>query len=143
MIAPFRNGPPETVAKMNEIIKAVNSFTELTGDGIIQTRHTPAGTAIGLSIPKLRRRLVHGRAVPGVVRLAYVKTTPGAVSAVDCFLDTDATGQEVSVNCSIVNGGSLNAAVPRLADGEIIFVVNISGTWWCVTTFHASQSCPC
>ncbi len=75
------------------------------------------------------------------VRKAYVKTTPAAVETVDCYLDTDATGIEVTVNCSVIGGTALNSAVPRLADGEIIFVVRLANDWWCLTTFQASEDC--
>ena len=74
-------------------------------------------------------------------RKAFVKTTPGAVETVACYLDTDATGEEVTVTCSVIGGAALNSAVPRLADGEAIFVTDIAGTWHCVTTFQASQDC--
>ena len=80
---------------------------------------------------------------PGLVRKAYVKTTPGAATTVDCYLDTDATGAEITVTCSVVGGGNLNAAVPRIADGNLIFVTNISKTWYCVTVFQTSEDCAC
>lgn len=77
-----------------------------------------------------------------IIRKAYVKTTPAAVTTVDCYLDVDSTGKEITVHCSItINGSSLNAAVPRLNNGDIIFVTNISGIWWCVTVFNRSIDC--
>ena len=77
------------------------------------------------------------------VHKAYVKTTPGVVETVACYLDTDNTGEEITVTCSIIGGSALNSAVPRLADGELIFVSSIGGTWYCLTTFQASEDCDC
>ena len=77
------------------------------------------------------------------IRIAYVKTTPGADTTVDCYLDTDVTGEEIEVTCSIAGLGVLNAALPRISDGDLIFVANISGTWYCLTVFQESEDCVC
>lgn len=79
----------------------------------------------------------------GAMRLAYVKTTPAAVATVACYLDTDATGTEITVTCHICGGSALNSAFPRLTDGDEIFVTKLSGTWYCVTTFQTSEECVC
>ena len=75
------------------------------------------------------------------IRKAFVKTTPGAVTTVDVFLDTDTTGSEVTVTCSVLGGTELNSAIPRLIDGSLIFVSKISGTWYCLTVFQSSEVC--
>ncbi|MCK4959192.1 MAG: hypothetical protein KAT00_07320, partial [Planctomycetes bacterium] len=79
----------------------------------------------------------------GGVRMAYVKTTPGAVSTVDCYLDTDGTGDEVTVTCSIAGGSQLNSAIPRIADGDLIYIAEIDGSWVCLTTFQTTEDCDC
>ena len=76
--------------------------------------------------------------IGGAVRVAYVKTTPGAVSTVAVYLDTDATGEEVTVTCSIVDGSALNAASPRLTDGDQMFVIKMNGTWYCAHVFFTT-----
>lgn len=75
-------------------------------------------------------------------RIAYCKDAAGAATTIDCYLDTDATGTEITVTCSIAGGGNLNTAVPRLTDGLPIIVTKIGATWRCTTTFNASQDCP-
>ena len=78
-----------------------------------------------------------------VIRKAYVKTTPGAVATVVCYLDTDATGPEVTVTCSIINGTALNSAIPRITDGDEIKVYLDGSTWRCVDAFQTSEDCDC
>lgn len=78
------------------------------------------------------------------VRRAFVKTTPGAAATVACYLDVDATGEEVTVSCDIVNGSALNSAIPRITDGDAITVYyDNGGTWRCTTTFQTSEDCVC
>lgn len=77
----------------------------------------------------------------GGIRKAYCKAAAGAATTITCYLDTDATGEEVTVNCSVVGSANLNAAVPRLEDGSLIFVWNDAGTWRCTQTFIKSQDC--
>ncbi len=76
--------------------------------------------------------------IGGAVRVAYVKTDAGAGLTVDVYLDTDATGEEVTVTCSIVDGAALNAATPRLLDGDQLFVIQIGGIWYCASLFYAT-----
>ncbi len=65
----------------------------------------------------------------GRARRAFVKTTPGATTSVDVYLDTDATGTEVTVSCYIYGGGNLEDAFPTLVDGMPLWVQNDAGTW--------------
>ena len=77
-------------------------------------------------------------------RVAYCKDDAGAGATIDCYLDTDATGTEITVTCFIAQGGAaLNAAVPRLADGDGIMVTKVGATWRCLTTFMPSENCEC
>jgi len=65
--------------------------------------------------------------------IAYCKDDAGAGSTLDCYLDTDGTGDVIEVNFSIAQAGAnLNAAVPRLEDGDAVFVRMIDASWWCV-----------
>jgi hypothetical protein len=79
------------------------------------------------------------------VRKAFVKTTPGAAETVTCWLsDTDGQGDEITVNCCVVNGSALNSAIPRLVDGEPIYVAQTpNGDWVCLTVFQTSEDCVC
>ena len=79
----------------------------------------------------------------GAVRIAYCKTAAHAATSIDCYLDTDGTGTEITVNCSISGGGNLNAADPRLADGDVIFVQKFGSDWWCIAPFQGDENCIC
>jgi len=77
-------------------------------------------------------------------RVAYCKNDAGAGATIVCYLDTDATGTEITVTCFIAQGGAaLNAALPRLADGDGIMVSKVGATWRCLTTFMVSEDCVC
>ena len=75
------------------------------------------------------------------IHLAYVKDTPAGVTEVNCYLDTDAAGEEIVVYCKIADGSGgttkLNAAVPRLTDGDELKVVKIGDYWRCIDKFVA------
>ncbi len=71
---------------------------------------------------------------------AYCKVAAGAAATIVCYLDTDGTGIQITVNCSIAGGGNLNAAVPRLADGDMIIVSKMGDDWY-GPLFNASQDC--
>lgn len=77
------------------------------------------------------------------LRRACVKTTPGAVTAYEAYLDTDEIGDIISVNCDIAGSGYLNSVIPRLADGTWTTVYQIDSAWHCATTFQASEDCDC
>jgi hypothetical protein len=82
----------------------------------------------------------------GGISMAFVKTAPGAVTTVDCFLRTDTTGTEITVNCSVIGGSGtekLNSAVPRLVDGSLIFVQQFGVDWYCTQAFIATDDCKC
>ena len=90
-----------------------------------------------------RRRRHRGRG--GIrVRIAYSKNVAAAnVSSFTCFLDTDTTGEEISVT-PIVNTTvtAMSLAAPRLFDGTPISVwQQPDGTWRSVVTFEKAGPC--
>ncbi len=89
-----------------------------------------------------RRQLASPAPETTAIRKAYVKTTPGAVETVTCYLD-EMAGSEVTVTCSVVGGAALNSAIPRLTGSELIFVGEIDETWYCLTVFQTSEDCDC
>lgn len=62
-------------------------------------------------------------------RKAYAKAAAGAGNTIVCFLDTDDTGDEITVTIEIANGSDLNEAFPVLSDGTLLTVWNDAGTW--------------
>jgi len=89
-------------------------------------------------------RAVRHAAVGSALRHAFVKTTPGATTVVTCYLDTDLTGEEISVKCKICNGGeSLEDAYPTLVAGDPITVWHDGTDWWCLNNFQNNVECSC
>jgi len=77
----------------------------------------------------------------GAVRIAYCGEDAPADTEISCFLDTDTTGEVVTVKCLTgTNGASLlNASVPRLSDGDPMFVIKHNSIWYSTTIFEDSE----
>ncbi len=70
-----------------------------------------------------RRRSIAVGGGKGLFRKAYVRITPGETETVECYLDTDDTGEEITVTCEITGGGAkLNEVMPRLTNGRMFYV---------------------
>jgi hypothetical protein len=89
-----------------------------------------------------------GRAVrPGgeegasAIHSAFCKNDAGSGSTIVCYLDTDSTGDEITVYCSICRGIALNAAFPYLMDGDRIFVFNDGTYWRALQIFQGWEAC--
>jgi len=77
------------------------------------------------------------------LRNAYCKNDAGAGSTIVCYLDTDGTGTEITVNCSISNGSNLNTASRRLADGDRLAVYKVGDNWYTPEGFDTDEECVC
>lgn len=123
---------------------------DATGEEITVNCDTNGGGNLNVSVPLLKDgQLLYVVKIgdgwycfekfnTGQTAIAFVKTTPGAVTSVSCwFSETDGTGETISVPCDIAGGGNLNAAVPRLTDGDELKVVKIGTTWHCIDKFIA------
>lgn len=117
----------------------------MRGDNYIQIQRAGNGLALKLNVQALKARM-GGSGGGGGSSMAFVKTAPGAVTTVVCFLGTDTTGTEITVNCSVIGGNGiekLNEAVPPLEDGSLIFVEQFGTDWWCISPFTARDECDC
>ena len=115
------------VAAVEKVVASMlgNGLMDVTG---LQTRRIPSKADVSSN----------------TLRKAYCKDDAGAATTIDCFLDVDTTGPEIEVNFEIAGGGNTNAAIPRLSDGDLIWVTQDSdGDWHCVTTLQASEDCVC
>jgi hypothetical protein len=141
----FKQFNKKILPQLNVMWRQLRGLGKMTGDGYINVRRIGDNVALNLNIQKLKG-LFGGSGAGGGASMAFVKTAPGAVTTVDCFLGTDTTGTEITVNCSVIGGdGSevLNEAVPRLIDGSLIFVEQFGPDWWCTTPFIATDDCLC
>ncbi|MCD6392442.1 MAG: hypothetical protein J7M40_02935 [Planctomycetes bacterium] len=86
--------------------------------------------------PQIIQRGKAVRAGGGGRRRAFVKTTPGATTSVDVYLDEDNSSKEATITCYIYGGGDLNGAYPPLVDGMPFWVAYENGTWRNVTSFY-------
>ena len=75
------------------------------------------------------------------VREAFVDGSVPASDEVDCFLDTDTTGDPITVTCTIAGGSSLASAFPRLADGMRMPVYYDGTNWRSYILFQTSTVC--
>ena len=85
----------------------------------------------------------------GQVRMARTTAAAGATTTIACNLVgqdgseiSSGLGSGITVYCSVAGGGNLNAAIPRLAENDFIYVTNLNGVWCCTTVFQKSQECP-
>ena len=76
-----------------------------------------------------------------IIHKAYAKNDAAALERIDCYLDTDATGEEITVYCEIAGGTELHTAIPRLEDGDMITVWNDNGTWRSIMIFQHARDC--
>ena len=131
---------------LNKMVDIVNSLDNMRGDSFINVTRSAAGTNISLNKAEVTRRIRLSGGGGGGASMAFVKDPPGAVTTVVCFLGTDLTGPEITVNCSVIGGNEsekLNEAVPPLTTGSIIFIEQFGADYWCVSPFTARDDCDC
>ena len=75
------------------------------------------------------------------LRHAYCKTSAPIGNTIVCYLDTDITGQEVTVHCHLFSETLLINCVPLLTVGLAIPVYKVADTWFCAWWFNKIQVC--
>ena len=75
------------------------------------------------------------------LRKAYCTEAAPADATIAAELDSDGSGDAITVTCPIVGGSALNAAIPRLANNSLFMVWNDGGTWRSCMTFQATEDC--
>lgn len=80
------------------------------------------------------------RVISPKIHKAYCNGAAGAATTITCYLDTDATGEEVTVNCDTNGGGNLNVSVPLLKDGQLLYVVKLGNDWYAFEKFNTGQT---
>jgi hypothetical protein len=129
---------------LNKMSRDLQGLLQMQGDNYINVQRAGKGVVLRLNIKRLKARM-GGGAGGGGSSMAFVKTPPGAVTTVVCFLGTE-TGPEITVNCSVIGGNEsekLNEAVPPLTTGSLIFVEQFGTDYWCVSPFTARDDCLC
>jgi hypothetical protein len=142
----FKQFNKRILPQLSIMWRQLQGLLQMQGDPYINVKRVGKGVTLNLNIQTLRRRLALGGGGGGGSSMAFVKTAPGAVTTVDCFLREDTTGDEVTVNCSVIGGSGsekLNDAVPRLVDGSLIFVQKFGTDYWCISPFIATDDCDC
>lgn len=145
-ITPFTSGPQNAVSKLNDIIRQLNSLSNFTGDGLITVNRTLNGYAISLNLNMLKGRLAYNSSSGGVsIVKAFCMADAGEGNTLMCHVGEEYSAQAdgFEVKFSIIGGENLNAAVPRLSLGDMIFIMRVSGEWWCTTLMQASEDCDC
>lgn len=141
----FFEGSPELVRKLNILVAAIKNLLAMNGDTFIRVNNTPAGTTFRLNFNAVKERMLTAieKSSGSNLRRAFVKTTPGATTTLECFLDIDATGTEVNVECTVYGGGNLDEAHPTFIDGDPLWVAFnvIANEWQNVTRIDGSEEC--
>ncbi len=80
------------------------------------------------------------------IHRAYCKTDATANSIITCYLDTDGTGEEITVYCKIAGGSNLDGCDPHLVDGLEIPVWQdndpiLGVVWKCLWGFQDWGGC--
>jgi hypothetical protein len=85
------------------------------------------------------RKGAHGSGL----RRAYCKDDADAKQTMDCFLDIDTTGEQITATAMVAQGDStnLNSCWPVLEDGDPISVTKIGSTWYIVGDFQPIDIC--
>lgn len=87
-------------------------------------------------------RRIRGQQAGGTgIRHAYCKTAAGAGNTIQCYLDTDSIGTEITVNCDLFEATNLSDSLPLLTDGKRIPVFQISNAWYCLWWFIGTEDC--
>ncbi len=76
---------------------------------------------------------------PDVPHKAFLKADAGTDASAVCYLDTNHTGTEIDVSFTILGGGNLSAAFPKLLDNDCVWVVCKSGDWKCIDRLLAES----
>jgi hypothetical protein len=115
------------------------------GDAYINVKNILGGTVIGLNIEAVRRRIAQRGSVSSgqLTHKAFPVADAGTGTTIECYLDTDATGDVITVNCSIAGGSDLNEAIPKLTDGLLIFVKKFGDDWYFTTVLTGYEECTC
>ena len=144
---PFLTGPEDVKSILNEMQAMLRSHELISGGEYLRISKNHMGTAIMLDIEQIQAAMPNsGGDGGGATHKAYVKTVPGAVTTISCYLDSNTSGSEgavINVNCSVIGGGKLNAAAPRTIIGSLIFVEQIGEDWWATHPFIATENCDC
>jgi hypothetical protein len=143
MMNPFKRNSDST-SLLNQLWNKVEKLDEIRGDGFINFKRAGGRITANINIAAIRKRMTRGgTGGGGTVHKAFPIADAIAGSTIECYLDVDTTGDEITVNCSIAGGSDLNEAIPKLTNGLTIFVRKFGDTWHCVTVFQGYEECTC
>ena len=136
---PLHPGQSPTRQQYNDLAGRVNALSKVSGRNGIVARVTNNGVSLT------------GTGNGTEPRKTFVRTTPGATSAVECYLDTDSSsgvtpGARITVFCELIGVGAtsgLNAVIPRLEDGVLLpaWLDSRTNDWRAFMPFQGSEDC--
>ena len=135
-IVPEEIASGETISAGDTVGTDTDEFTAILGAGGFKVLYDDSGTLV------MRRQ---GTASSAAIHKAFCKVDAGSGSTIVCYLDVDATGDEITVGFPIAQGGTtVNTAVPRLKDGDMLFVYKFGTDWYCIgLPMMPSEDCDC
>lgn len=133
-IGTVRKTSGETIVTGDSVGTDSDEFTAILGSGGFRVLYYDSGSSV----------CVLKREAGKEIRKAFCKYDAGAGIVITCYLDVDGTGDEITVKFGISQGGvNVNEALPRLKDGDPVFVYQIGADWYCVQTLTRSEDCDC
>ncbi|MGD9162816.1 MAG: hypothetical protein PVG39_30700 [Desulfobacteraceae bacterium] len=96
----------------------------IRGDQFVRVKKTPGGYTINLDINATQARIPKVSGIGTQIRKAYIISGSSTGKTISCYLDTDGTGNIVSVYFEIIGGNAnLSDCFPLFDDGDRIFVL--------------------
>lgn len=122
-IQKFYSGP-SSISRHNDTIHTVNFLTRKGDEELVISRRRTSGG--------------------GVIRNAYCKVAASTGATIVCYLDTDATGDEITVTCTLIGTTNLNECFPTLSDGTMmpVWYDNAGEVWRSLWWFQKKEACP-
>ncbi len=139
-VQPFTQGPAVTIAKLTELVHLANRINHIVGDGIVKVTNTSQAITVGIDIEQLMARMPKSPGEITIIR-ATVHTTPGATTTVACKRATTDDFVYFDVECDVVGGTALDAALPLLTEGVVFSVYKDGDTWRSFFPFQTHDLC--
>lgn len=137
----FSGGSKSARDKLNRLRSDTTAVGNIRGDNLIHVVSNQSGYSFTFDVQKLISMLPTASLGASGLRLAYCKTAAGTGSTIVCYLDTDTTGQEITVNCILFESSNLNTCKPTLTDGQAIPVFQVGANWYCAWWFMLGEAC--
>lgn len=137
----MRWNPRRVIAKINELIKAVNKLTNLSGDGMVRVEDGPAGMTVGLNWGKVLEKIPRNP-IFFCSLTSDISYSEGSYVAQGKIWLNSTKFVNKTIYFRVIGGGAGHATgsvLPNLGNGDYIAVQKTinTGVWVCVQNLQA------